>query len=1441
MRENIKTFTEKISYIYFLTNCFSSFEEPKIVENLFPICNLPMWLSIDENLINHVLNDKNTPKKVSKQYEHVKNNSNQFKENDKKFMRTLIEDFIQDMKNYDLDKEDNDPSAMIYFERFLEFIIDLLSQIPTRRYFRFLVEALHLEEHIRLSPFSTSDDDSTYLFRKMFKMLNFYLNFEVNDFSGNPYTETQISAFHTAKVSYLQRVAFKNFPEKLRSLALSNVSSFDNRELLAKHIAKLDEEELQLLCVKLNIIGNTEKDLDNNLLKEIFISKYERRTSRIDAINTMPLYPTEEMFWDEKIIPDSFEYNGERPLALPKLNLQFLSLYDFLLRSFNLYRLESAYEIKADMEKVVSRLQPKLIDHVLSPNPVIRFHGWSSNALPIKEFTILYVSQPKLGQEKPGSIVANIKFSLKNFSGKIRKEWDDLRLYDVLYLLSINEPPVNQKGLNYGEKYGLQYARGCEVIEFRDERDRIIDNDAPDRLTNPIGDIRTLKVKLDSSQYHIDDLKKLDPSPYTTFNCLMKRKRKENNFKAVLQTMKTMINQVSDQTISIPDWFKDVFLGYGDPNNLKNELPKDTFINFNDTFLSREHLVHCFPNIEIKEENSFPQTQHHTYIKFSDKNQITVRYDEVPKLSKKIKTNKIPFTPTQVLSIKNCLSEGLTLIVGPPGSGKTDVCVQALSLIYKNYPNQRTLVVTHSNNALNQIFDKLAALDIDGKHMVRLGHGSSSLDTKGDFTKIGRVNLMLERRVSLLEQVSHLCESLAVSGDYGSTCEFAISFYKLYVYSAWEVFISKCREQHKDLKLPDPKNITINDIFQLHHVYNTEQIEKLTTGEWATENFPFRKFFGERTESISTLFKEIVDLFSEIEHLKVFEILRTSKERGNYIVSSQAKIVAMTCTHASLIRSKLIKECNFSFDNLVMEESAQVLELDTFIPLLLQKSELGQKKNLKRFVLIGDHNQLPPVVKNTAFQRYSRFDQSMFSRFVRLNVPSIILDTQGRSRPSLSKLFNWRYPVLKDLPNVSSDVFLKANAGLSFDYQLINVENFQGKGEVQPTPYFYQNLGEAEYVVSLYIWLRLRGYPASSITILTTYNGQKQLLRDVVKKRCLSNKNIGFPHKIATVDRFQGQQNDIILLSLVRTNNVGHIRDVRRLVVAMSRARLGLYVFCRKSLFENCLELANVFKYLNQRPSELHLVPSEQYPTQRHFEAKLDEKDQFIIKDVTHLGQIVYEEQVRQKMQPPQNFLSLTGNEVIDDDKNDVEMKDDEEDQQNTGAIIDEEYYSQNFQQNKPVEGSNQENQTIEQNKEEIGEKEEPPQQENIIVEKEEEPKQVKEEPRKVPKEEPKKVKEEIKTVAKEEPKKVEPPKKENFVPKKKVPQKDDDMEDESEESEESEKESEEGSGEESEEDDSPKKPKKSVKKPTKAVKPTKSSPKKKATKKKAAKKNSKK
>ena len=141
----------------------------------------------------------------------------------------------------------------------------------------------------------------------------------------------------------------------------------------------------------------------------------------------------------------------------------------------------------------------------------------------------------------------------------------------------------------------------------------------------------------------------------------------------------------------------------------------------------------------------------------------------------------------------------------------------------------------------------------------------------------------------------------------------------------------------------------------------------------------------------------------------------------------------------------------------------------------MQNPEDGYNR-LKRVIMIGDHHQvnpstnqpplplhiassiqLPPVIKNMAFQRYSNMEQSMFTRFVRLGVPTIQLDAQGRARPSLCSLYSWRYLTLGNLPHVTRwPEYIVANPGFGYDYQLINVEDFNGVGETEPTPHFYQ-------------------------------------------------------------------------------------------------------------------------------------------------------------------------------------------------------------------------------------------------------------------------------------------------------------------------------------------------------------------------------------------------
>lgn len=61
----------------------------------------------------------------------------------------------------------------------------------------------------------------------------------------------------------------------------------------------------------------------------------------------------------------------------------------------------------------------------------------------------------------------------------------------------------------------------------------------------------------------------------------------------------------------------------------------------------------------------------------------------------------------QIEAIISGIQPGLTMVVGPPGTGKTDTAVQILNVLYHNCPSQRTLIITHSNQALNDLFEKI--------------------------------------------------------------------------------------------------------------------------------------------------------------------------------------------------------------------------------------------------------------------------------------------------------------------------------------------------------------------------------------------------------------------------------------------------------------------------------------------------------------------------------------------------------------------------------------------------------------------------------------------------------------------------------------------------------------------------------------------------------------
>lgn len=136
----------------------------------------------------------------------------------------------------------------------------------------------------------------------------------------------------------------------------------------------------------------------------------------------------------------------------------------------------------------------------------------------------------------------------------------------------------------------------------------------------------------------------------------------------------------------------------------------------------------------------------------------------------------------------------------------------------------------------------------------------------------------------------------------------------------------------------------------------------------------------------------------------------------------------MTSTHAAIKRDEIVKQ-GFLYDNVIIEEAAQMTEIETFIPLTLQLNGTNTT-SLQRIILCGDHYQNSPIIQHRAFREYAKMEQSMFARLARLGVPTVKLDRQGRARPSIAELYSWRYQFLGNLEYLNSiSEFLTANAG----------------------------------------------------------------------------------------------------------------------------------------------------------------------------------------------------------------------------------------------------------------------------------------------------------------------------------------------------------------------------------------------------------------------------
>jgi len=242
----------------------------------------------------------------------------------------------------------------------------------------------------------------------------------------------------------------------------------------------------------------------------------------------------------------------------------------------------------------------------------------------------------------------------------------------------------------------------------------------------------------------------------------------------------------------------------------------------------------------------------------------------------------------------------------------------------------------------------------------------------------------------------------------------------------------------------------------------------------------------------------------------------------------QAAIVGATAHRASTI--PYLRSA--AFEMAIVDEAAQLTE-----PLTL-----GLILRARRFVLIGDDRQLPPVV------RARELGQSMFERLKREPQNVTLIETQYRMHPGIMEVSNRLFYDGRLRSGIGADERTPPDGA---PVVFIPVES-DCDGRSNPD--------EAQAVVELVqSFTRDRGIDPESIGIVSPFRAQVVLLRQMLP---------GSGIAIDTVERFQGGERDIMILSFVRSRGTGFVFDGRRLNVAITRARRKLILVAHPELFQ---------------------------------------------------------------------------------------------------------------------------------------------------------------------------------------------------------------------------------------------------------------------------------
>eukprot|EP00051_Salpingoeca_urceolata_P025827 m.470433 g.470433 ORF g.470433 m.470433 type:complete len:1716 (-) comp20369_c0_seq2:130-5277(-) len=572
-----------------------------------------------------------------------------------------------------------------------------------------------------------------------------------------------------------------------------------------------------------------------------------------------------------------------------------------------------------------------------------------------------------------------------------------------------------------------------------------------------------------------------------------------------------------------------------------------------------------------------------------------VFYDELPTSIR----DAIGSDVTQQKALELALNKRIALVQGPPGTGKTYIGVQIIKAILDRDPTAQVMVLCYTNHALDRVLESLLDADIPPEWVVRLGSQQKvserlaprclrNLDGKSEFDHQQKHHwgVLRDQQKALVQDIEALQRELDKT-QWGTSP------------SWWDTI----REFLDDV---DPVNL--DDLLTPHTSADAAGMQRVgRKGKTVGPNYVWeqwcqgkdRGIFKDekerplwdlthaqrrekreewRHEWMQPKLQRLADAIGS--HDGVVAQLRNLRASNDAVAVGKHRIIGCT-TVAAAMRREMLKQVRPSV--LMVEEAGEIFEAQVL-------SCMSQ--DCKKLILIGDHKQLPPKAENYTLRKESgkgyNLDVSLFERLVTMNeCDKVILHVQHRMRPKISTFI--RETMYSELEDAPKTIARDDEAISGVKYPVVFVDHRKPEASDDEAAMLGSqskiNPHEADMIARMTRhFLNQPDYDASNLTILTPYLGQLVQIRNRLQRFKVATDlndrdeadlrradvDLGQQQqrearqvRVATIDNYQGEECDLILISLVRSNedrDIGFVGSAQRVNVLLSRARKGMYL-----------------------------------------------------------------------------------------------------------------------------------------------------------------------------------------------------------------------------------------------------------------------------------------